>query len=124
LWIGDSAPDRVDALGGFHTGRMVTDDDRPHLLAPRVRGEVCWGHADPDQSMTPENIATLDQAMDDAGVRHTTELYEGARHGYAMSHMGAHNEAAAERLSRHYSRSFNKRSRGENNAGVAGVRLG
>jgi carboxymethylenebutenolidase len=47
--------------------------------------------------MTPENIATLDQAMHDAGVRHTTELYEGAQHGYTMSDMGAYDEAAAER---------------------------
>jgi len=101
-WLGwtiaAAHPDRVAALGGFHTGRMVTDDqDSPHRLAPRVRAEVYWGHADQDQSMTPENIATLDQAMDDAGVRHTTELYQGAQHGYTMSDMGAYNEAAAER---------------------------
>lgn len=90
--------DRVAALGGFHTGRMVTEDeDSPHLLAPRVKAEVYWGHADQDQSMTPENIATLDRTMDDAGVRHTTELYEGAQHGYTMSDMGAYNEEAAER---------------------------
>jgi len=96
--IAAAQPDRVAALGGFHTGRMVTDnEDSAHLLAPRVRGEVYWGHADQDQSMTAENIATLDQAMHDAGVRHTTELYEGAQHGYTMSDMGAYNEAAAER---------------------------
>jgi carboxymethylenebutenolidase len=101
-WLGwmiaAAHPDRIAALGGFHTGRMVTEgQDSAHLLAPRVRGEVYWGHADQDQSMTPENIATLDQAMDDAGVRHTTELYAGAQHGYTMSDMGAYNEAAAER---------------------------
>jgi carboxymethylenebutenolidase len=96
--IAASHPDRVAALGGFHTGRMVTGDgDSPHLLAPRVGAEVYWGHADQDQSMTPENIATLDQAMDNAGVPHTTELYEGAQHGYTMSDMGAYNEAATER---------------------------
>jgi len=96
--IGAAYPDRVAALGGFHTGRMVTDaDDSPHLLAPKVTAEVYWGHADRDQSMTPENIATLEQAMDDAGVRHTTELYDGAAHGYTMSDMGAFNEAACER---------------------------
>ncbi len=90
--------DRVAALGGFHTGRMVTDDDdSPHLLAPSVTAEVYWGHADQDQSMTPEHIAALDQAMDDAGVRHTTELYEGAAHGYTMSDMAVFNEAACER---------------------------
>lgn len=101
-WLGwmiaAAHPDRVAALGGFHTGRMVSDgEDSAHLLARRVRAEVYWGHADQDQSMTAEDIATLDDAMDGAGVRHTTELYEGAQHGYTMSDMGAYDEAAAER---------------------------
>ncbi len=101
-WLGwtiaATYPERVAALGGFHTGRMVTDEpDSAHLLAPRVRAEVYWGHADQDQSMTAKSIATLDQAMDDAGVRHRTELYDGAQHGYTMSDMGAYDEAAAER---------------------------
>ena len=96
--IAAAHPDRVAALGGFHTGRMVTDDDdSPHLLAPIVRAEIYWGHADNDGSMTAENITELDRAMDDAGVRHTTELYAGAQHGYTMADMGAYDEAAAER---------------------------
>ncbi len=96
--IAAAHPDRVAALGGFHTGRMVTDEpDSPHRLAPSVRAEVYWGHADQDQSMTPQNVATLDRAMDEAGARHTTEVYEGAMHGYTMSDMGAYNEAACER---------------------------
>jgi carboxymethylenebutenolidase len=96
--IAASHPDRVAALGGFHTGQMVTDgDDSPHRLAPSIKAEVYWGHADQDQSMTPENIAALDQAMDDGGVRHTTEVYEGAAHGYTMSDMAVFNEAACER---------------------------
>jgi carboxymethylenebutenolidase len=91
-------PDRVAAVGGFHTGRMVSDDaDSPHLRAPEITAEIYWGHADNDGSMTPEHIATLDQAMDGAGVRHTTEVYEGAAHGYTMSDMGAFDEAACER---------------------------
>lgn len=96
--IAAAHPERVAALGGFHTGRMVTDgDDSPHLLAPQVAAEVYWGHADQDQSMTLQNIETLDRAMDEAGIRHTTEVYEGAAHGYTMSDMGAWNEAACER---------------------------
>ena len=102
--IAATHPDRVAALGGFHTGRMVTaEEDSPHLLAPQVQAEVYWGHADQDGSMTAENIATLDQAMDEAAVRHTTELYQGAQHGYTMADMGAYNEAAAER---HFSALF------------------
>lgn len=91
-------PDRVAALGGFHTGNLVSDQaESPHQLAPRVQAEVYWGHADDDPNMTPEQIATLDRAMDDAGVRHTTEVYEGANHGYTMSDAAVYNEAAAER---------------------------
>jgi carboxymethylenebutenolidase len=77
---------------------MVTDgDDSPHLLAASVTAEVYRGHADQDQSMTPEHIAALDRAMDDAGVRHTTELYAGAAHGYTMSDMTVFDDAACER---------------------------
>jgi carboxymethylenebutenolidase len=58
---------------------------------------VYWGHADNDQGMTPENIATLNAAMEDAGISYTTEVYAGAMHGYTMADQGAYNEAAAER---------------------------
>jgi len=90
--------DRVSALAGFHGGRLVSDDpESPHHSAGSLRAEVYFGHADNDQSMTPENIATLDAALDDAGVTHTTEVYEGAAHGYTMSDTPAWNEAACER---------------------------
>lgn len=96
--IAASYPDRVAALGGFHTGGMVTgSEDSPHLRAAEVTATVYWGHADNDQGMTPENIATLDAAMDDAGLSYTTEVYAGAAHGYTMADQGAYNEAAAER---------------------------
>jgi carboxymethylenebutenolidase len=96
--IAASYPARVAALGGFHTGGMVTDaDDSPHLRAPEVKATVYWGHADNDHGMTPESIATLNAAMDAAGISYTTEVYEGAGHGYTMADQGAYNEAAAER---------------------------
>jgi carboxymethylenebutenolidase len=91
-------PDRVAAVAGFHAGQMVTDGpNSPHLLAPKIEAEVYWGHADQDPSMSPENIAALDHAMANAGVRYATEVYAGASHGYTMSDMGAYNEAATER---------------------------
>ena len=96
--IAASYPDRVAALGGFHAGGMVTDGpDSPHLRAPEVKATVYWGFADNDQSMTAEQIATLNAAMDAAGINYTSEVYEDAMHGYTMSDMGAYNEAAAER---------------------------
>lgn len=99
-----SYPDRVAALGGFHTAGMVTEaDDSPHLRAHEVAATVYWGHADNDRGMTPENIAALNAAMDAAGVSYTTEVYTGAAHGYTMADQGAYNEAAAER---HYEALF------------------
>jgi carboxymethylenebutenolidase len=91
-------PDRVAALGGFHVGGLVTDaEDSPHRKAPQLGAEVYFGHADNDRSMTPENIATLDGALDEAGVKHETEVYPGAGHGYTMADTPVYDEAAAER---------------------------
>jgi carboxymethylenebutenolidase len=96
--IAAAYPDRVAALAGFHGGGLVTDaPDSPHLSAGEIEAEVYFGHADQDPNMTPEQIATLDRAMDEAGVRHRTELYEGALHGYTMSDTAVYDEEAAER---------------------------
>jgi carboxymethylenebutenolidase len=96
--IATAHPGRVAALGCFHTGRLVTDGPHsPHHSAGELTAEVYLGHADNDQSMTPENIATLEQALADAGVSHRSELYEGAAHGYTMADTAAYDEAAAER---------------------------
>ena len=47
--------------------------------------------------MSAEQIATLDAALDDAGVKHRTEVYSGAAHGYTMSDTPIYDEQAAER---------------------------
>jgi carboxymethylenebutenolidase len=102
--IAAAYPERVAALGGFHVGGLVTDgEDSPHRKAGRIAAEVYLGHADNDRSMTPENIAALDRALDDADVPHETEVYRGAAHGYTMADTTAYDEAAAER---HYEALF------------------
>jgi carboxymethylenebutenolidase len=94
----------VAALGGFHVGGLVTDgDDSPHRKSGSIGAEVYFGHADNDRGMNPDMIAALDTAMDDAGVVHRTEVYEGAAHGYTMADTPAYDEAAAER---HYEALF------------------
>lgn len=91
-------PDRVAAMGAFHTGGLVTEDqDSPHLSASEVHAELYFGFADNDPSMTAESIATLKQALDPAGTSYRAEVYEGAAHGYTMSDTPAYDEAAAER---------------------------
>ena len=96
--IAAAYPERVSALGAFHSGGLVSEDeDSPHLSADAISAELYFGHADNDQSMTPEHVARLERALDDAGVRYRSELYEGASHGYTMSDTAAYDEIAAER---------------------------
>jgi carboxymethylenebutenolidase len=90
--------ERVAALAGFHGGGLVTDDaESPHRGAGDLGAEVYFGHADQDPGMTPEHVASLDAALEDAGVTYRSEVYTGARHGYTMSDTPVYDEAAAER---------------------------
>jgi carboxymethylenebutenolidase len=91
-------PDRIKAVASFHGGHFVTDrPDSPHLGVGAVTGELYFGHADHDHSMNAEHIATLEAALDAAGVRYTSEVYEGAPHGFTMSDTAAYDEAAEQR---------------------------
>jgi carboxymethylenebutenolidase len=96
--IAAAYPDRVLALGSFHGGGLVTDaPDSPHRSAGELRAELYFGHADQDPNMTPEQIAMLERALDDAGVDYRSELYPGALHGYTMSDTAVYDDAASER---------------------------
>jgi carboxymethylenebutenolidase len=91
-------PDRVAAVGSFHAGRVVTDQpDSPHLRVGAITGELYLAHADNDHSMTPENIKTLEAALDAAGVRYTSEVYPGAPHGFTMADTAAYQEEGERR---------------------------
>ena len=102
--IAAAYPDRVAALAGFHVGGLVTEnDDSPHRSAGSLAAEVYMGFADNDRSMSAEQIAELERALDSAGVRYRSEVYPGAAHGYTMADTPAYDEAAAER---HYTELF------------------
>jgi len=96
--IATAHPDRVTALAGFHGGGLVTDEeDSPHRSAGALSAEVYLGHADNDRSMTAENIAVLERALDEADVTYRSEVYAGAAHGYTMADTSMYDEGAAER---------------------------
>jgi carboxymethylenebutenolidase len=97
-WVAAAHPDRVAGVAAFHTGGLVTDDERSsHLAAERLRGvELYFGFADQDRNMNPEQIATLERALEAAGVDYRAEVYEGALHGYTMADLPVFDEAARE----------------------------
>jgi carboxymethylenebutenolidase len=96
--IATAMPDRVAALAGFHAGGLVTDaPDSPHNSASDISAELYFGFADQDPSMTAEQIATFERALEEAGVAYRSEVYEGAQHGYTMADTAAHHEPSRER---------------------------
>jgi carboxymethylenebutenolidase len=93
-------PGQVAAVAGFHPGFLVTDaPDSPHRLVPKLTAQVHLGLAEND--MKPEAISELNQALDAAGVRYTTEIYPDTIHGFTMSDTDAFNPSA---LQRHWDR--------------------
>jgi carboxymethylenebutenolidase len=85
LRIAAARPDRIVAAASFHGGNLVTDTDLgPHLLLPRVKARLYFGHAVNDRSMSREAIATLEQALKVWGGSFESEVYDGALHGWMI----------------------------------------
>jgi carboxymethylenebutenolidase len=77
-------PELVAAVAGFHPSPLVTEAPASlHHLFPQLDAEIHLGLAEGD--MTPETTSALHTALDDSGVKHTTEIYPGTVHGYTMS---------------------------------------
>jgi len=88
----------VAAVGGFHGGGLVTEDERsPHRGIPDARAEFLFGHADRDRSMPPEAVEELRRVLDEAGLAGTSVVYAGAAHGYTMADTPMYDESATER---------------------------
>ncbi|MGZ3332256.1 MAG: dienelactone hydrolase family protein [Gemmatimonadaceae bacterium] len=90
-------PDRVAAAASFHGGGLFTDTiDSPHLVLPRVKARLYFGHATNDQSMPTEAIEKFEWALRSRGGEYESEMYE-ARHGWMIPGGGAYDETNAER---------------------------
>jgi carboxymethylenebutenolidase len=91
-------PDAIGALASFHGGRLATDaPTSPHLLLPRIKARLYFGHASNDNSMPPAAIDTLQQALAAWGGTYESETYEGAAHGWTVPDHPAYNPTQAER---------------------------
>ena len=91
-------PERVVAAASFHGGSLATDKpDSPHVLAPRMKASMYIGVAGIDPTFDDAQRQRLQDALDAAGVRYVLEVYEGAKHGYAVDEHLAYDREAAER---------------------------
>lgn len=87
---------RVAAASCIHAGGLVGDTDAsPHRKAAAIAAALYLAVADEDRSCTPKHQAELRKALDAAGVRYEIEVYEGARHGFAVPDFPVYDETAA-----------------------------
>jgi carboxymethylenebutenolidase len=90
-------PDRIGAAASFHGGGLFKDDPAsPHLVLPRVKSRLYFGHARDDRSMPADAIANFDKALAAWGGSYESERYD-ARHGWTVPDSAAYHEPEAER---------------------------
>ncbi|GAB3966153.1 dienelactone hydrolase family protein [Actinoallomurus acanthiterrae] len=92
-------PGQVAAVAGFHGPVGADGPDDLHRFLSKITAQVHLGHAETD--ITPEALGELNQALDAAGVDHTSEIYPGTVHGFTMSDTDAFSPSG---LQRHWDR--------------------
>jgi len=97
LRMAAACPERLLAVASFHGGNLLTAaPTSPHLVLPRVKAQLYFGHASEDKSMPAPAIEQLAAALAAWGGRYENETYP-AKHGWTMRDSAAYSEPDAER---------------------------
>lgn len=90
-------PHRMAAAASLYGVGIVTDEeDSPHLLLDKVRGELYYGFAETDHTVPEHVIPALRDALAAAGTTHTLEIHPGTLHGFQFSERQAYAPEASE----------------------------
>jgi carboxymethylenebutenolidase len=91
-------PEKIAAAASFHGGRLYTDEPTsPHLVLPKIKARLYFGHAVQDRTMPEEAIQKFNAALAAWGGSYESETYEGALHGWTVPKGPVYNEPQAER---------------------------
>jgi carboxymethylenebutenolidase len=97
LEVAATRPDRIAAAASFHGGGLFIDTAQsPHLVLPRIKARLYFGHATNDGSMNAEQIEKLEWALSSWGGSYESEVYP-ARHGWMIPGREVHDPVSAER---------------------------
>ena len=97
LRVAAARADRIATAASFHGGGLFTDtDESPHLVLPRVKARLYFGHASNDQSMPAAAIEKFENALEAWSGTYESETYP-ARHGWMIPGGKVHDPAQAER---------------------------
>jgi carboxymethylenebutenolidase len=97
--VAGSFPEKVKATASLYGTRMVTDAaDSPHLLIPKIQGEVYLGFAAHDPYVEDHVPATLKDALEKNNVTFELETFDDTEHGFCFPARPAYNKQAAEHV--------------------------
>lgn len=93
-----NCPDQVLACASFHGGSLFEEKpSSPHMLLPKVKARLLFGHAVEDRSMPADAIRGLEEALEQWDGEYESETYEGAKHGWTTLDNPAYNPEQAAR---------------------------
>lgn len=91
-------PDKIAAAASFHGGGLYTDSpSSPHLVLPKIKARLYFGHAIKDRSMPEEAIEKLNRALESWGGKYESEIYPGALHSWTVPDSHVYNPQQAAR---------------------------
>ena len=80
----------------YGVGIVTKEEDSPHKLVPKIKGEIYFGFAEHDPHVAAGTIPTLKDALKTAKTRHTLEILPGTHHGYQFPERDVYDTDAAE----------------------------
>jgi carboxymethylenebutenolidase len=90
-------PDRFAATASIYGAGLLTDrPDSPHLLAPRIKGEIYFACAEVDKYAPLPLIDRVKGELERAGTNFEIEIFRGTEHGFAFPQRYCYDKAAAE----------------------------
>ncbi|HLJ63423.1 MAG TPA: dienelactone hydrolase family protein, partial [Stellaceae bacterium] len=97
-------PDRVKASASIYGAGLVTErSDSPHLLAPKIKGEIYFACAEIDKYAPLPQIENLRGVLTAAKTNFEIEIYPRTEHGFAFPQRYCYDKPGAER---HWERLF------------------
>jgi len=93
-----ACPAQIAAAASFHGGGLYTDQpESAHLLLPKIKAALYFGHAVEDKSMPAAAIEKLEEALRAWGGKFESHTYEGAQHGWTTTDFPIYNKPQADR---------------------------
>src|SRR3954447_9378792 len=95
--LAKAIPDRMVAAASIHGAWLVRkSDDSPHLDLDRMKAEVYMAWCDNDPTAPLDELDTMRNALEKAGVTHTIDFIDDAVHGFAPPGGERYNRKASE----------------------------